>query len=820
MKEVGRLYAQVIVSNTSHNTDRPFHYSIGPELVGQVGVGSRVTVPFGSANRLVEGYVVAIGNECPDGIENIKGITRVMDKVPLFSEELINLSRWMRDQYLCTWSEALHCIMPASIKQKGYKYVLNGNTPPNGYLYRKEYEFIASVIKKAGGRVEYRHLIELSAKAVNEGTIRRLINDQYLYTRYYMHSGIGPRYQCWVRTLPTNGPTTIPSNATRMKKVLEYLSHIDDVELPCSQVVEETGCSLQTLRSMERRGIIELYDRQIERAPSINTGLIEDRVEELSAQQRNALDGILQMYRSGVREVLLHGVTGSGKTEVYMRLIGEALDRGKRAIVLVPEISLTPQMAEWYIKRFGGRAALFHSRLSAGERYDQWEAMRRGDYDVVIGARSAVFAPFDNIGLIILDEEHEYTYKSESSPRYITRDVARKRCAYYDGLLVLGSATPSIESYHRAKKAEIGIVEMCERVGNSQLPDVEVVDMREELKAGNRSIFSMVLAREIENTLAANRQAILLLNRRGFSTYVCCRDCGKVSKCKNCDISLTYHRAGNRLVCHYCGYTAKVPKTCNDCGSERIKHMGLGTEKLEKELEKTFPGARVLRMDVDTTRKKGAHFKILHSFKNREGDILVGTQMIAKGLDFPGVTLVGVVLADFTLNIPDFRSAEKTFQLLTQVSGRAGRGDIPGKVIVQTYSPGHYSIIASQRHDYAAFYKDEVLIRREFGYPPFARFINIIVTGVNIKDVIKTASDLYSHIRTKLGRSGDGMFEVLGPSPALHSRINGKYRWQLIIKSTEMEIIRDRIRSLWLEAMQKAPKGVNIVIDIDPYNLM
>lgn len=808
------------MSNTSHNIDRPFHYSIRPELADQVRIGARVSVPFGPADRLIEGYVVAIDNECPEGIENIKGIVRVIDKVPLFSEELIILSRWIRDEYLCTWSEALQCIMPASIKQKGRRYVTGGKEPADGYRYKQEYRYLMSIIDKTGGKIEYDHLIERSARTVNEGTIRRLIDDRYLLIKYYLHPGIGRKNLCYVRPLPANRPTSIPSNATRMKMVLEYLSQINGVELPCAQVIEETGCSLQTLKSMEKRGLIKLFDKQVERAPRIDTGLVEDRVENLTELQRDALDRIQRMYQSGIREVLLHGVTGSGKTEIYLRLIGQALNRGKKAIVLVPEISLTPQMAEWYIKRFGGRAALFHSRLSAGERYDQWEAMKQGRYDVVIGARSAVFAPFDDIGLIIIDEEHEYTYKSESSPRYMTRDVARKRCAYYDGLLVLGSATPSIETYHRAQKSEIGLVELSERVGNSKLPDVQIVDMREELKDGNRSIFSRALTREIESTLAANKQAILLLNRRGYSTYVCCRDCGKVIKCKNCDISLTYHKAGDRLVCHYCGYTTRLPETCDECGSDRIRHMGSGTEKLEKELERAFPEARVLRMDMDTTRRKGAHFEILHSFKNRQGDILVGTQMIAKGLDFPDVTLVGVVLADFTLNIPDFRSAERTFQLLTQVSGRAGRGDTPGKVIVQTYSPGHYSIAASQLHDYTSFYNEEVLIRREFGYPPFSRLINIVVSGPNIQQVINTITGINADLHLKLGCSRQKMFELFGPSPALYSRINGRFRWQLIIKTQHMEIIKDRIRAVWLEAMQKAPKDVNIIIDIDPYNLM
>lgn len=814
------MYAQVIVNNTSHNVDKPFHYRIPENMLGGVKIGTRVAVPFGSGNKLLEGYVVEISQDYPEGLEKVKEIVRVIDRVPIFSEELIALGRWMQREYLSTWAEALQCIMPSKVKKKGIKYIKLGKQLDQNHPDREKYLPIYEAIKNAGGKVKYETAREIAKAKGKESHLDRLVEQGYLVQEYLLKSSVSKKYRCWARLVSEGERAQPPKNAHRMKAVMEYLAGIDEMELPCSSVIEETGCSMSTLRAMEKRGILKLYDKRVERTPQLQKGLVEDRVERLTKHQIQAIDEIKKMYGEGIREILLHGVTGSGKTEIYLNLIGETVRQGKKAIVLVPEISLTPQMVEWYTKRFGGRAALFHSKLSPGERYDQWEGIRRGDYDVAIGARSAVFAPFENIGLIIVDEEHEHTYKSEHSPKYVTRDVARKRCSYYDGLLVLGSATPSVETYHRAQKGEIGIVELNERVGGSTLPRVEVVDMRKELKEGNRSIFSRKLKEEIEDTLAKNQQIILLLNRRGFSTYLCCRDCGDVVKCSNCDITLTYHLNENRLTCHYCGHTRALPRKCEKCGSKRIKYMGSGTEKLEKEVEENFPGARVLRMDVDTTRKKGSHFNILMAFKKHEGDILLGTQMIAKGLDFPGVTLVGVILADFTLNLPDFRASEKTFQLLTQVSGRAGRGDIPGKVIVQTYSPEHYSIIASRHHDYKEFYKDEIAIRERFGYPPFSRLMNIIISGEDYKEVAEASQRFYEGIREKLKRYEGSAFEIFGPCPALHAKIKGKYRWQIIIKSTGMEIIKEEIKNIWLGTMRTDYKGVNIILDVDPYNLM
>lgn len=812
------MYAHVIVDNPGYKTDKPFHYKVPRLLLEDVKVGTRVAVSFGVSNRVLEGYVVGISTDCPVDQEKIKEVIDIIDQVPLFSEELIGLGKWMKEKYLSTWVDSLQCIMPSHIKKRGKRYlILTEGT--NRKCENESHQEVLTAIREEGGKVEYNRLKKLTGLKRIHNILKEMIRRGIIVEDYVLDAPVNPKYLLFAKLMSKKENWRLPKNAKRQKTVLSYLENVEK-EVACSQVIKETGSDMSVLHALEKKGVVEICKKRIVRMPGIQTGLVEDRVAKLTSQQINAIQKIHQMREMGTREILIHGVTGSGKTEIYMRLIKETIKRGKKAIVLVPEISLTPQMVEWYHRRFNERAALFHSKLSPGERFDQWEGIRKGNYDVAIGARSAVFAPFENIGLIIIDEEHEHTYKSETSPRYHTRDVARQRCKYYDGLIVLGSATPSVETYYRAVTGEIGLVELDERVESRSLPKVKIVDMREELKAGNRSVFSRSLKEEISSTLERNEQIMLLLNRRGYSTYVSCRDCGKVLKCPNCDISLTYHRQENWLICHYCGYREKVPRYCNNCKSGNIKYIGTGTQKLENEVLRMFPDVRILRMDVDSTRKKGEHYKIIKAFKDREADILLGTQMIAKGLDFPGVTLVGVILADFSLNIPDFRSAERTFQLLTQVSGRAGRGDKKGKVIIQTYSPDHYSIITAKNHYYTPFYQNEIKIREQFGYIPFTQLINIIVTGENDKDAADACNNFYILLMKSIKAAGVKGFEVYGPSPALHSKIKGRYRWQIIIKANNMDIIKEEIKKIRLKVMRKLSKGVNIVVDVDPYNLI
>ena len=513
---------------------------------------------------------------------------------------------------------------------------------------------------------------------------------------------------------------------------------------------------------------------------------------------------------------LLHGVTGSGKTEVYLQAIKHVLDKGKEAIVLVPEISLTPQMTARFQERFGRLVAVMHSGLSSGEKYDEWRKIHRKEVKVVVGARSAIFAPFENVGIIILDEEHESTYKQDDTPRYHARDVAIWRSEHYGCPVILGSATPSLESYARASKGVYSLLELSKRAKNQPLPAVTVVDMREELKEGNRSMFSVQLAEALRLRLEKKEQTVLFLNKRGFSSFVLCRDCGTVVQCPNCDISLTYHRANESLKCHYCSHEEAVPLVCPECESEHIRFFGTGTQKAEEEISKFFPEARVLRMDVDTTRQKGAHERILRQFSEGKADILLGTQMIAKGLDFPNITLVGVLAADTTLHLADFRAAEKTFQLMTQVSGRAGRHELAGEVFIQTYSPEHYAIELVKTQHYETFYHLEMAARKQYGYPPFY-FITLV--QFSHEDLLKVAD--FAEKGTRFLKSAlSPETVIIGPAAAAISRVNNRYRYQCLIKykkepkliETLQQLIR-MYRTSWMK------EGLLMTVDMDPTSI-
>lgn len=536
--------------------------------------------------------------------------------------------------------------------------------------------------------------------------------------------------------------------------------------------------------------------------------------KKLTNEQVEAINKILSSEK---KVALLKGVTGSGKTEVYMKLVENNLWQGKTSVVLVPEIALTPQMIERFKGRFGKDVALFHSRLSDGERFDEWHRVKEGKAKVVVGARSAIFLPAKNIGLIIIDEEHENTYKSEQNPKYNTREVAEFICRIRKCKLVLGSATPSIESYYKALSGEYELVELNYRVDRRSMPQIELVDMRDELEVGNISLFSRMLYNDIKRAINRKEQVILFLNRRGFSTFVSCRKCGYVFKCPVCDISMTYHKNGF-LMCHYCGKAERQRNTCPKCESKYVKFFGAGTQRVEEEVKKYFKDTRVLRMDVDTTRTKNSHEKIYNSFKNGEADILIGTQMIAKGLDFPNVTLVGVLAADMSLNIPDYRASEKTFQTITQVSGRAGRGSKEGKVIVQTYTPEHYSLLYAKRYDYEGFYNEEFMLRGIMKYPPFGRLllINFISKNENrLKEFIfDVAKVLRQEKEAYLG------VDMLGPTPCIVSKIKENYRWQILFKGeVELEFC-EKVKNILYELNKNVYNEIRVSIDINPNSLV
>ncbi|NOX97336.1 MAG: primosomal protein N' [Nitrospirae bacterium] len=536
-----------------------------------------------------------------------------------------------------------------------------------------------------------------------------------------------------------------------------------------------------------------------------------------TSEQQEALQLIEKCLhnRSGV--VLLHGVTGSGKTEVYLHAIARVLERGQQAIVLLPEISLTPQTVERFRSRFGERIALWHSRLSAGERYREWVRIREGKADIVIGARSAIFAPVKDLGLIVLDEEHETSYKQAETPKYHAREVALERARAAGAVVILGTATPSLESYFQAGRGNYKLAQLTRRVDDRVMPEVEIIDMRKELiTRGNRSVFSFFLQQAIRETLERREQVILFLNRRGFSTFVLCRECGEVVRCKHCDVSLIYHSKTDRIHCHYCNCQQEKPQFCPECRSRKIGYLGVGTQKVENEVAKLFPQAILGRMDSDTMTRKGSHARMLNSFRKQEVDILIGTQMIAKGLDFPRVTLVGVVSADTALSLADFRAGERTFQLLTQVAGRTGRGDLGGKVIVQTYNPEHYSIQSARLHDYAGFYRQEIKFRQELGYPPFKHLINITLQSPNQDRLIKLAQSL-----GKLLEAGaEKGVEVLGPVPAPLPRLKSRWRWRIILKGNKVCQMREVVKESLTQLKGPASRGVKILLDIDPMGML
>ena len=547
---------------------------------------------------------------------------------------------------------------------------------------------------------------------------------------------------------------------------------------------------------------------------------------KLEQRQKEVLDGIRQGIKTETfSPFLLHGVTGSGKTEIYLQAVQDVLERGREAIVLVPEISLTPQLVRRFRSRFGCDMAVLHSGLSDGERYDQWRRIRRKEAQLAVGVRSAIFSPFENLGIIIVDEEHDTSYKQEERLRYSARDLAMVRGKLASAVVIMGSATPSLESYYNSLTGKCTQLNLPKRIANRPLPSVQIVDMKREVKDTPRAhlIFSGHLKDAIEETLARQEQILLFLNRRGFASFVICGGCGHIIRCPNCSVSLVYHLEERSLFCHYCDYFLQMPRRCPECNETAVQPFGLGTEGVEEEAKRLFPSAKVVRMDRDTTTGKNAHNRILKNLEEGKTDILIGTQMISKGHDLSKVTLVGVISADTSLGFPDFRASERTFQLLTQVAGRAGRGDLPGRVIVQTFNPGHYSIQQAKSHNFVDFYREEINFRRELNYPPFSRLVNFRIMGNNRKKTGEYAEEFEEITRELLRRSGKYRrhIEVLGPVIAPLEKLRGKYRWQMMVKGSEPELLHDFGRKMLTESASRIKgKGVSLSIDVDPINML
>lgn len=837
------MIACVIVDVPAKQTNRPFDYLVPVALRPWVQIGSRVGVPFG--HRVVQGFVIGLKEFTEAGAGKLKEIQEILDAHPPLTQELVELAQWISRTYLCHEITALQAMIPGALKAKYERRVSVGEAAEADlvfmapsqreiwdYVYNKESVSLDELIRKFPSEGLWikeqltAGLFQETKSIRDRGSKKKLLT---VYPPDSMEQLAGYAAE-------------LTERAKRQKEVLEYfLEHPQPISL--SALTSQLGIAAGTVKSLADKGWMTIREEEVFRDPYADRSFERTAPLSLTPEQEHVFKPIAGALAERRHQVfLVHGVTGSGKTEVYLQAIQQCLDSDREAIVLVPEISLTPQMVERFKGRFGNQVAVLHSRLSQGERYDEWRKISLGQVKVAIGARSAVFAPFTRLGLVILDEEHETSYKQEDSPKYHAREVAIQRAQYFGAAVVLGSATPSLESYARAAEGEQGVpvpglsgtgqprngpyqlLTMQQRVEGRPLPPVHIIDMREELKEGNRSMFSRPLYRAIEQRLEREEQTVLLLNRRGYSTFVMCRTCGYTLECPHCDISLTYHQSSRTVRCHYCGYAEKQAELCPSCGSEHIRYFGTGTQRVEEELAKLFPGIRVIRMDVDTTSEKGSHEKWLTQFRNRQADVLLGTQMVAKGLDFPHVTLVGVIAADTVLNLPDFRAAERTFQLLTQVAGRAGRHHLPGEVYVQTYTPEHYSVQSASGHNYDRFMHTELDMRKSRDYPPYCRLILVTMSHPEIPLLVRS-SEAFAQRMKEIAESRStqpkGTVEVLGPTASPVSRIKDRYRFQCMIKYRENEPVSDWVReaAASFDDLVKREK-LTISIDVDPYLLM
>ena len=823
------MIANIIVDVPSRQTDRPFDYEVPFDMQSWIEVGSRVGVPFGS--RVLQGFVISLSTDTDYDRSKLKSVSQLLDPVPPLLPDLIDLSEWLSHKYCCSRIASLQVMLPSALKGKEEKYIgLSEFFDQAEHSDKPWLQYIAA----EGGVVTFDKL--LSAYPDAHKHIKAALQQNILSVRASVKDRIGIKKILTV-LLPDQldiANEQLPVLMKKARKQYEVLTYmIEHPEpIPMQQLVAALHTSSSVVHSLVDKGLLLLEEREQGRDPYKDRQFAASSALPLTSSQHSVYERIVtSMIAETGQTMLLYGVTGSGKTEVYLQSIAQCLQIGKQAIVLVPEIALTPQMVERFKSRFGEAVAVMHSRLSEGERFDEWRKIRNEQAQVVVGARSAIFAPFQSIGLIIIDEEHESSYKQEDSPKYHARDVAVKRARQHGAVVVLGSATPSLETYVAANRvpadgSEAPILRLPERVSGQEMPKVEIVDMREELQRGNRSMFSGALYDALKERLERQEQTVLLLNRRGYSTFVMCRSCGHTATCPHCDISLTYHQKTRSLRCHYCGHTEASPKQCPSCESEHIRFFGTGTQKVEEELAKLFPGIRVIRMDVDTTTEKHSHEKLLKAFGDRQADVLLGTQMVAKGLDFPYVTLVGVIAADTTLNLPDFRAGERTFQLLTQVAGRAGRHHLSGEVVIQTYNPDHYAITAAQYHNYEQFIEEELSLRAIMAYPPYCRLILITMSHEQLPLLSDVSQRFVTELRELAEYEGILVplrsrmmraLEILGPVASPLARIKDRYRYQCVIKyrgSIDAGSLVQRAISPFLEGNSK--NKVLFSIDVDP----
>ena len=807
---------KVAVSAAPYSIDKPYSYLVPESLAAAAVPGVRVMVPFGRGNKESEGLILARVQE--PKLPGSKALRQILDSEPVLDKAGIDLALWMRGRYFCTVFEAVKTILPAGLwygLREIWSLAMEPEAARSAAVGIPGAWQVLDLLEKQGGKADIRVLrdalgdgVEKPLKAMKKAEILTCETDAKRKIADKSHRMV----ELAVNTEDAYALTEPKRRSAPARyEVVNFLATAG--RTPAAEVSYYTGASARTLKAMEKAGLIAFSEEEELRVPSLDD--VEPGPEiVLNEEQQRAFEEILGRVQAAKPSVtLLHGVTGSGKTQVYLRLVQETLALGKTAMVLVPEIVLTPQMMRKFSSYFGSRVAMLHSSLKMTERYDQWKRIRRGEVDVVLGTRSALFAPLKNLGLIIMDEEQEGSYQSENVPRYDAREVAKYLCVREKAALVFGSATPTVETAWAAEQGSYQKALLRRRYNENALPEVLIADLRQEILNGNPGLISTPLRQELEKNLAAGEQSILFLNRRGSSRMLLCGECGYVPQCPRCSTAMTYHSANGRLMCHYCGHSEPAADTCPECGGW-MKHVGAGTQKVEEELRELFPEAGILRMDADTTA--GGHEEILQTFERERVPILLGTQMVAKGLDFENVTLVGVLSADISLYVDNYQAAERTFSLLTQVVGRAGRGGKTGRAVIQTYTPGNDVIRCAARQDYDAFYESEIRMRRLRRYPPFADLFTVTVSGTEEGRVLRAAVSVRETLRQLCRRPelAAGEPEVLGPAPAPVVKVNNRFRYRCTLVGKNDKATREMLA--WLQkdfAKDSANRGMNLFVD-------
>lgn len=820
------MFAEIAIPLAVHQT---FTYRLPESFASEASPGCRVLVPFGK--QLLTGYIVDLYQTLEEagqtpGEYEVRDVEELFDTEPLVTKELLELSKWIADYYYAPWGETIKSCLPAGINVEAETILTitdEGRRALQSATEKRAESAKFQALKLVAENEELNagEIARKFDKKKSTALIRELERSGFATIRRQLQSAtVKPKRQQAARLLPRAPDENEKPLNEQQERVLELLRQAED-PIAISELTENADVSVSVIKTLEKRGVLEIFLHDVRRDPlaHLRNRPASERDLVLTPKQQTALDQITEkLGEKKYAAFLLHGVTGSGKTEVYIRAMRAAVDQGRTALMLVPEISLTPMFARRLHEQFGDAVAILHSSLSEGERLDEWNRLRSGQARVCIGARSAVFAPLENIGLIVVDEEHEASYKQDETPRYHGRDTAIMRAHRAEAVIILGSATPSMESYNNAHMGKYTYIKMDERIGGRALAQVEIVDMRLEFeKYSKQQIFSDAIKLAIEENHARGEQTLVLLNRRGFSAFLLCRSCGHRAACPNCDVALTYHKFDARLICHYCNHQERIPRACPNCEGPYIQYVGEGTEQIEALLKELYPQLRISRLDRDTTRRRGAFEKLLGEFASGGIDLMVGTQMIAKGHDFPNVTLVCVISVDAGLGMPDFRAAERTFQLLTQVAGRAGRGEKPGRVLIQSYHTEHYALELAREQNYEKFYDYEINFRRNMNYPPFVALINCMVKHTDFSIASFAASELARLIKEA---DREKALRVLGPAAAPLSRLKGEHRMQILIKTRNRRQAREALDAA-MDALKESGQDLKMIsVEVDPVNLM